>query len=239
MKRLLITGASGRIASAFIASEADRYEMRLADRDIASLDAADGAIAMDIADPIQCRSACEGIDTVLHLAADPDPDADFYDSLIDANIKGSYNIFRAAKDAGCKRIVFASSAQTIEGYPPDRQVSVSDPVRPGNLYGVTKCFGEALASYFAHQEGLSAICIRIANFNHFDGSEDPSPRDAAAYLSHADAVQILRCAIDQPDIRFAIVNAVSNNRHKRLTIDEAVETLGYAPVDDSFAILGR
>lgn len=68
-------------------------------------------------------------------------------------------------------MVFASSAQTVEGYPQDRQILVSDPVRPKNLYGVTKCFGEALGCYFATQEGLSVIAVRIANFTEMSPGE--------------------------------------------------------------------
>ncbi|ALN75549.1 hypothetical protein M673_22665 (plasmid) [Aureimonas sp. AU20] len=193
---------------------------------------------MDIADLEACRRACEGIDTVVHLAADPGPIADFYGSLLDANIKGAFNIFRAAADAGCRRVVFASSAQTIEGYPEDRQVSVRDPVRPKNLYGVTKCFGEALGSYFSTQEGLSVIAVRIANFAEFLPGEKHSPRDVSAFISHRDAVQLLVRAVDVETVGFAIVNGVSDNRYKRLTLEESREVLGYSPEDDAFEILG-
>ncbi len=195
-------------------------------------------MAMDIADLEACRRACEGIDTVVHLAADPGPIADFYGSLLDANIKGAFNIFRAAADAGCRRVVFASSAQTIEGYPEDRQVSVRDPVRPKNLYGVTKCFGEALGSYFSTQEGLSVIAVRIANFAEFLPGENHSPRDVSAFISHRDAVQLLVRAVDVETVGFAIVNGVSDNRYKRLTLEESREVLGYSPEDDAFEILG-
>lgn len=58
---------------------------------------------MDIADLEACRRTCNGIDTVVHLAADPGPIADFYGSLLDATIKGAFNILRAAADAGCRR----------------------------------------------------------------------------------------------------------------------------------------
>lgn len=129
-----------------------------------------------MADPEDCRRACEGIDTVVHLAADASPEADFHGSLLDADVKGAFNVFRAAADAGCRRVVYASSAQVIEGYPKDRPLTTRDPVRPGNLHGVTKCFGEARGSYFASQEGLSVIAVRIANFNDFAPGQQHTPR---------------------------------------------------------------
>ena len=83
---------------------------------------------------------------------------------MDNNILGTFNIFRAAKDAGCRQVVFASSAQAVEGYPLDYQIRPDDAPKPKNLYGASKAFGEGIAAYFAHQEGLSALSVRIANF---------------------------------------------------------------------------
>lgn len=235
---ILVTGAAGRIGTAFRTLAPAHLRLRLADRDLSGLPETADSLRLDIADLDACRAACAGIDTVLHLAGDPSPEADFYGSLLDANIKGAFNIFRAAADAGCRRVVFASSAQTVEGYPKDREVSTRDPVRPANLYGVSKCFGEALGSYFATQEGLSVIAVRIANFASFNPGEVHAPRDVAAFLSHRDAVQLLVRAIEADGIGFAIVNGVSDNRRKRLTVEEARDLLGYAPQDDGFALLG-
>ena len=237
-KRILVTGAAGRIGSAFRALAPSHLSLRLADRDTASLPQGADVMVVDVANLDECRRACVGIDTVLHLAADPGPVSDFYGSLLDANIKGAFNVFRAAADAGCRRVVFASSAQTIEGYPEDRQVTVKDPVRPANLYGVTKVFGEALGSYFATQEGLSVIAVRIANFASFTAGERHSARDVSAFLSHRDCVQLLVKAIEAENVHFAIVNGVSDNRYKRLALEESRELLGYAPEDDAFSILG-
>ena len=58
---------------------------------------------------------------MLHLAADPSPQADFYASLLDRNIKATYNVMHAA-EAEVKRVVFASSVNAILGYPNHREV---------------------------------------------------------------------------------------------------------------------
>lgn len=238
---VLLTGAAGRIGTAFREDASDRYRWRFADRDASALSTTGSdheAVEIDVADPEACRRACTGIDTVVHLAADPNPEADFYGSLLDANIKGTYNIFRAAKDAGCRRVVFASSAQTVEAYPLDQQVATDAPIRPKNLYGVTKCFGEAVASYFAHVEGLSTIVVRIANYAEFKHGQSHTARDMSAYLSRRDAVQLLSRCIDVPEVDFAIVHGVSDNRFKRLDLSSTRALLNYAPVDDAFATLG-
>ena len=56
------------------------------------------------------------IDVVVHLAADASPSADFYGSLLDRNIKSTYNAFHAAREAGCSRVVYASSVNAVLGY---------------------------------------------------------------------------------------------------------------------------
>src|SRR5690606_38905751 len=122
------------------------------------------ALEANTADLAVCRELCQGIDTVVHLAADPSPRADFYESLLDNNFKSTYNIFRAAKDAGCRRVIIASSIQVIEGYPLDVQAKPESPVRPMNMYAVSKAYGEATAHYFAYAEGLSSIAIRVGAY---------------------------------------------------------------------------
>lgn len=239
--RILITGAGGRVATAFRQSVGDRYSLRLAERDISlltGLQPGDEVISFDIADLKACRAACANIDTVLHLAADPSPDADFCNSLMDNNILGTYNIFRAAKDAGCKRVVFASSAQAVEGYPLDYQIRPEDAPKPKNLYGVSKAFGEGIAAYFAHQEGLSALSVRIANFTTLEAGEQLSARDMSAFLSHRDAADLLERCVRIEDVHHAVVHGVSNNRYKRLSLEETSRLLGYRPQDDAFSILG-
>src|SRR5207237_718422 len=107
--------------------------------------------------------ACAGIDTVLHLAASASPSST-WDVVLNANIVGTYHAFVAAKVARCRRVIYASSIHAVSGYPADVQVHTTDPVNPGDLYGVSKCFGEAMARYMAEQEGLSAIALRIGGF---------------------------------------------------------------------------
>ncbi|MCG8346338.1 MAG: NAD(P)-dependent oxidoreductase [Chloroflexales bacterium] len=239
---ILLTGAAGHIATAFRRACNPCYRFRLADKHIELLQnehlPTHELVSLDVADLAACQAACQGIDVVLHLAADPNPHADFYDSLLDANIKGAYNIFRAAKDQGCQRVVFASSAQAIEAYPLDQQVATTMSVRPKNMYGVTKCFGEAVAAYFAYCEGLSSIVVRIGNYNDFAPGQTHTTRDMSAYLSPSDMVQLVTQCIETPDILFALVHGVSDNRFKRLDLTDTRTLLSYHPRDDAFKILG-
>lgn len=237
--KILVTGAAGRIGSAFVRAHFQNYDLRLADRDVSRLGQhSHDVLQLDIADFNACLQACAGVDTVIHLAAEVSPDiSDFMTTLLPTNIVGTYNIFQAALAQGCRRVVFASSAQAIEGYPQDVQVTETMPVRPKNLYGVTKVFGEALGSYISDTSDLSIIAVRIANVAHFSRGEQHSPRDVAAYISLRDVVQLLMVSVQSNMTGFTIINGVSDNRYKRLSIERSRQLLGYHPKDDSFSIL--
>ena len=248
-RRVLLTGAAGVIGRAFFRATRDRYAFRLADRVTIAAETLEGdeqnheAIQLDMAELDACERACEQIDTVVHLAADANPAAPFYESLLDNNIKATFNIFRAARDQGCRRVIFASSAWVMGGYAADVQLAPEAGLRPVNLYGVSKCFGEAVAAYFAQAEGLSSIVVRIGAYD--DGDADnwlraaPHVRELATYVSARDLHQLLVRCIEAPDIAFAIVHGLSENRFKRLDLTSTRELLGYAPQDDAFAIFSE
>jgi len=241
-RRILLTGAAGRIGTAFYAECHDHFRFRLADKDAGLLErnhsVDDEAILLDISDLAQCKGACAGIDTVVHLAADPSPEADFYGSLLENNFQGTYNIFRAAADAGCRRVIFASSVHAVLGYPDSTPVPESAPVWPTNMYGVSKCFGEATARKFASSDGLSTIAIRIGAYEADWIKSDPSPRNLSAYLSPLDLNQLIRKCIEVEGVDFAILHGISNNRVKRLSIEKTRRLVGYEPLDDGFENYG-
>lgn len=236
--KVLVTGAAGRIGTAFVAAQQGRYDLRLGDLDSGALARMGGeAVPLDVTDLAACMRACAGVHTVLHLAADPLPDADFHTSLLPTNIIGSYNMFLAARAQGCRRVVFASSAQAVEGYPPDVQVHEDMAPRPANMYGVSKAFGEALASFFAGDGALVTVAVRIANVAAFRAGERHSARDVAAFISERDVVQLLARCIDADLRGFTVVHGVSDNRYKRLSIDNTRSVLDYRPRDDAFRLL--
>ena len=240
-RRVLITGAAGRIGTAFRQAWGDRYDFRLVDRKPVDDPAGHEAYAADLVELDAARRACEGIDTVLHLAADPSPRATFYDTLQPLNVQMTYNMFHAAVEQGCRRLIFASSIHAVNAYPLDVQIHPDDPIRPGDLYGVTKVWGEALCSYYADREGLSCIAIRIGAFGTPDKVADSTDsRLLSLWVSHRDLSQLIHRCIDAPDeVRFLIVQGVSDNQLKRMDISNARKLLGYDPQDNAFQISSK
>lgn len=241
--RLLITGGCGKIGATFARFAASAYAIRIVDRvpwDSARMGPPPGeSLVLDLRDLAACRQACAGMDFVLHLAADASPEADFTTSLLPNNIIATANMFRAAKDAGCRRFIFASSAHVVSAYPPDIQIHAAMPVRPGNLYGVSKAFGEALAAHFAFNEGLPTIALRIGAYVLPEELATwDAPDEINAFLSAADLNALLLKCLETPNITFAIAHAISNNRFKRLDLTETRALLGYEPQADAFDLFG-
>lgn len=237
---VLVTGAAGRIGSDFAARVHSKYTLRLMVRGdepgIEALRPLGEVVTANLSDLPRLRDVCGGIDTVVHLAANPDPSA-VWDDLLRDNIVGTYHMLAAAKSANVRRVIYASSVHAVGGYPPDVQVKTSEPVNPGDLYGVSKCFGEALGRYLAEQEGLSVIALRIGAFLPPDAVRKESGIGSATmFVSPRDLSQLIEKCIDAEHIRWAVFNAVSDNTFKRLDITDARELVGYAP-EDNFADL--
>ena len=238
---VLLTGAAGRIGTAFREAYGEQYRFRLADLHIDTLADTPGAnhevVRLDIADADACREACAGIDTVIHLAADPSPEADWESSLLPNNISGTVNVVRAAHEAGCRRVVFASSVHAIIGYPPGETVADDASPRPVNLYGASKVFGEAVVSRFS-AEGLSGIAVRIGAYDAPWFHESGNATDAMAYVSARDLNDLLTRCIETEQIPYAVVAGISDNARKRFNLIQTRRLLGYEPKDDGFKVLG-
>src|SRR5215213_8484383 len=237
---VLLTGAAGRIGTAFREAHGEDYRFRLADLDTDTLADTPGAdhevVRLDIADADACREACAGIDTVVHLAADPSAEADWESSLLPNNIQGVVNVFRAASEADCRRVVFASSVHAVGGLQ-DEAVADDAPPRPVNLYGASKAFGEAVAATYS-AAGLSGIAIRIGAYDAPWFQERGDATAAMAYVSARDLNDLLVRCIEMENIPYAVVAGISDNARKRFDLVRTRRLLGYAPRDDGFRVLG-
>ena len=237
---VLLTGAAGRIGTAFREAHGEQYRFRLADLETDALGDTPGAehevVRLNIADADACRQACVGIDTVIHLAADPSPEADWESSLLPNNIAGVVNIFRAASEAGCRRVIFASSVHAVGGLE-DEAIADDAPPRPVNLYGASKAFGEAVAATYSAKD-LSGIAIRIGAYDAPWFHESGDATAAMAYVSARDLNDLLVRCIETADIPYAVVAGISDNARKRFNLIQTRQLLGYDPRDDGFKVLG-
>jgi uronate dehydrogenase len=189
------------------------------------------AMVGDVRSLDDARRAAAGCDAVVHLAGIPH-EAEF-EAILESNIRGAYNVFEAARLEGCRRVVFASSNHAIGYYPVGQVIGTEVPVRPDTHYGVSKVFGEALGSLYHDRHGLQVVCLRIGAF----GTQPRAPLELWTWLSHRDAVQLVRRSLEAPDVGFLVVYGVSANRRSWWRRD-GWQQIGYAPVDDAEAFAG-
>jgi len=245
--KVLITGASGLIGRLTIAGLADRYEFsglnRRAVQGIPCLQA-------DIADAEAIKPAFRGMDMVLHLSAYTGEDN--WEDTMAVTVMGTLNVFRAAQEAGVKRVVFMSTGSTMCGYEWDDYkpygklargeydqagatwplISYRDPPRPDSRYGVGKIFGEACGRWFADKYGMSVLCIRLGAV--LDTDRPKLIRHFPGYLSQADAVQIIdKCLAAPLSLEYGVFDAISENKYRWRDTSPAKEILGWRPTGTS------
>lgn len=233
--RVLLTGAAGHIGTMLRPSFRERYLLRTLD--LHPVPGDPQAIQADLSDAAAMARATQDIDVVVHLAGNRSPVATF-ETLLAPNIVGVHTLFAAAAKAGVRRLVYASSCHAVLGYPTSPPVQDHDPVRPPDLYGVTKVFGEALGRYYHDQHGLEFVGLRIGSAMY----ANPSPRAYAnpmtrlLWISPRDLVQLCTRAVEQPNVGFVLAHGTSRVEPAWLSLRSARTVLGYDPQDELPAV---
>jgi uronate dehydrogenase len=228
LKTLLLTGAAGAVGRAlrpFLKEYAER--VILSDlEEVADVEAHETFSRCDLADREGVNVLLKGVDGVIHLGGISIEKP--FELILKGNIEGVYNLYEAARHNGRPRIIFASSNHAIGFYRRDEFIDSDVPMRPDSLYGVSKCFGENLASYYHDKFAQETLSIRI-------GSCTPKPqttRMLATWLSAADLSSLCRCAFEAPRLGNAVVYGASDNDEKWWD-NRNTAFLGWKPRDNS------
>ncbi len=227
MKTLLITGATGGVGTMLRRELAGRYRLRLSDlRPIKTLAPGESFAKADVASLNDALRISRGVDAILHLGAHS-VEGD-WKTILNANIIGGYNLFEAARRNKVPRMIFATSNHAVGFYRRDQTIDHTVYPKPDGRYGVSKVFGEALASLYADKYGLRCLCIRIGNA----GPVPIDKRRLSLWISPRDLAQLVTIGIEHPDLAFEIVYGVSANTRSWYDNRNAYR-LGYRPQDNS------
>ena len=257
--KVLLTGATGYIASQLLPAFRERYDLTLLDVKEQDREGnqVPNVVAADLSDPNRGNHSqhFHGVDTVVHLGyrrPRGEPLDDFYDE--NANVAMAYNVYRAAYEAGARRVVIASSNHAADWYEHalihERDMEMLDPYElplSDNFYGWSKATYEHLGFLFAcgtYGRKLEVVMVRIGaprEISVEDFSNDPGgyKRDLGAYISQRDLCQLFTKAIETPKIEndhaipWLVVYGISNNTRAFWSLTSARKVLGYQPEDDS------
>lgn len=186
MPRYLVTGIAGFIGSNIAhALVARGDEVRGIDNfchgrreNLAGIENKIDLREADITDDQAVRSACNGMDYVLHQAALGSVPRSMADPVGSnhANVVGTLKVLQAAREAGVKRVVYASSSSVYGDTPtlPKREDMPASPISP---YAVSKYAGELYAQSFSRVLGLETVSLRY--FNVFGPRQHPTSPYAA------------------------------------------------------------
>lgn len=232
MQRVLLTGASGGVGGRLRKLLPQHYpHLRLSDLNAPKdLRAEEEFVAADLADMAQVERAVDGMDGIIHMGAYSVEGP--WETILQSNIAGTYNLFEAARRKGVKRIVFASSNHVVGFYPRTQRVTTDVTALPDTRYGVSKACGEAIGALYAYKYGLEVLCLRIGNV-------DETPRDVrklSIWLKPEDLVQLIRIGLEHPDLRYEIFYGMSDNARGWWDNSTAYR-YGYKPSGDSEAML--
>ncbi|WP_404420500.1 NAD-dependent epimerase/dehydratase family protein [Thalassospira australica] len=228
MKRLLITGAAGNLGK-ILREGLKGYADVLRLSDIAPMDPAgpgEEVVPCDLSDRAAVHELTKDCDGIIHLGGISIEAA--FDDLLQANFLGTYNLYEGARKNGKPRILFASSNHAIGFHKRTTKLDDKSELRPDSLYGVTKCYGEALASYYYDKFDVETVSLRI-------GSCFEKPKDRrmlSTWMSPRDFISLMKAVFDAPMTGHLVMYGVSNNRTKWWCNDHA-DLIGWQPQDSS------
>jgi uronate dehydrogenase len=207
MQKILVTGAAGGIGTRLRKLMKGVYpSIRWSDiRKPDDLAADEDFVVADLADFNAVEKIVAGVEGIVHLGGYSIEGP--WQTILNSNIVGCYNLFEAAYRAGVKRVVFASSNHAMGFYPRTQTIGVNVTVRPDSRYGISKAFGEAVGAFYADKHGLRVTCLRIGNF----GDAPLDQRRLAIWLKPEDLVQLIRIGLEHRDIHFEIFYGASDN----------------------------
>lgn len=233
---VLVTGSAGRIGRAAV-QELQSRGHAVRGFDLVPTPGCANCIVGTLTDSDTVNRAMQGVTTLIHLAATPDDD-DFVTKLMPNNLLGVFNVMEAARAAGVKRLVLASSGQVvwwqrIHGPTP---IGLDVQPTPRGWYACTKLFIEGAGRSFSEAHGLSVIVVRLGWCPRDVGQVRELLADVPqqnVYLSPGDAGRFFACTVEaDPELRWAVLYATSKPAHQPVyDLETTRRKVGFEPRD--------
>ncbi len=228
MKKLVLTGAAGRLGSYLrepLTKLADELVSTDIAEDIGTLYAGESYVQADLADLDAMIEVLKDADMVVHFGAIGD-EAPF-EEILGPNIIGAHNVWEAAYRNGVKRVVYASSVHAVGMHKIADNIGIDAPHRPDTFYGLAKCFAEDLGRMYWDKRGVESVHMRI-----FSCAQVVAPRSLSTWLSYDDLIRMVTAAITAQTVGFSIVYGISDNDRAPVH-NTGAGHIGYKPQDNA------
>lgn len=215
--KILVTGGLGKVGRWVVAELIERRTGSDAHQ-VTVLDRAGGPergpvkyLIGDIQDLGQVMEAMTGADAVIHLAAIHNPNIATAPLVYQTNVVGTFNVHHAACRLGVKRVVSASSNAIVgwsysERFEPDYlPIDEDHPLRPEDVYGLSKEIGETIARSYT-RKGVETVILRPSGVVTPEelseltkaGGRPPASFQAFSYIDARDLAVAFRLAVEKP-----------------------------------------
>jgi NADP-dependent aldehyde dehydrogenase len=193
-------------------------------------------VVADLRDLDAMVAAVSGCDAVLHLGGIPTEDS--WQNILDVNVVGTRHVLEAARLAGVRRVILASSHHPAGMHPrrgaPSSGLPASVEPRPDTYYGFSTAAMEALGRLYADRWGMEVVALRIGTVT----VQPVAERTLATWLSPDDAARLVEACLSPDVTGYHVVWGVSRNTRSWWSRSEG-EAIGYFPEDDAETFAGR
>ncbi len=242
IKKVVVTGGSGRVGGYVVRQLMARFEVVVADLKASAL--AVDFVATDVMDLAQVRAAVAGADAVIHLAA---IDFDWQakpETYIDVNVRGTWHVLQASAEAGVQKVVLCSSVSACglsemrpNWQPQSLPIDERHENRPVQAYSVSKLLMETMAKGFVDGTNMDVICLRplavvlaetLPEYIRF--VDEPERNWLFYYVTGEDVATAFEAALDVQGLRYGVFFlSADDTSHPEPTLDWYARILDNQP----------
>lgn len=242
IKRVVVTGGSGRVGGYVVRQLLKDYEVVIADLVPGNADAEYAEVNVMNLD--QVRAAVKGADAVVHLAAlDYDWGCD-PEKYIDVNVRGTWHVLQAAQEAGIKKVVLCSSVSACglsemrpDWKPQSLPIDEAHENRPVQAYSVSKIMMEQMAKSYVDGFNMDVICLRPLAVvlqetidEYIEFIDSPDRNWLFYYVTAEDVATAFDCALKAEGLRYgSFFLSADDTSHPKPTLEWYQEIIGGLP----------
>jgi nucleoside-diphosphate-sugar epimerase len=237
--RILITGASGRLAQALAAELGQEHHLRLLDSVPVKPPEKAESVQGSLLNPDDVWRAVRGMEAVIHTG-EPPPDLPEGGlardrALLDLATRGTHNLFKAAVEAGVRRLLYAGTLAIFSSYPDDVYISeLWRPLPTPEMGELSRYLGEQVCREFARDYTVTATSLRLGRLTLEEEVAGQAPD--LMWLDLRDAAQAFRVALSRDQgrdaswtRRWVVYHACADIPNPKYLTSKALTDLGYRP----------